>query len=238
MKRYLLMFGLACGLVISAGHFTTGAKAEDKEKGETKSIEAKLEKASPAKDIDFAGSIGLNTDSVANLGERIDAARAAGNPITLATLAAELTAAEKAGGKKASLTGEALLKEAVDLAKLRNKSGELKQLSALVSDKATSDDLAALVKKAADKEALEKKAVPRGVGGRLYVQNGTEYTVNISINGVVLFHVYPYRDYSWYIGHSASTNTVIGARASNGQWAWQNTVVFGNYGDYTLYLKK
>src|SRR5262249_12442816 len=91
-------------------------------------VDSKVEKKPLAASVDFRKELNLPYPSLGTLGSRIDSARKAPDPVSLAHSANELAVAEKVSGKKASLTSNQVLKEAQELAKLRRQEAELKAL--------------------------------------------------------------------------------------------------------------
>src|SRR5262245_55850865 len=101
-------------------------------KGKDKQVvTSKPTKRVRASSINFRKAYGLPLASLGTLGARIDAARRAPDPVALAHAAGELKVAEKVSGKKASLTSNALLAEAAELAKLRKEVAELRSVYAI-----------------------------------------------------------------------------------------------------------
>ena len=64
-------------------------------------VKTKPTKGTPAVSVKFRKDLGLPFASLGTLGSRIDAARRAGDPVTLAHAASELAVAEKVSGKTA-----------------------------------------------------------------------------------------------------------------------------------------
>jgi len=154
MVRKLAFVTLA---LVAAGIATyTRAGAEDrKTKGDQAAVVVL------ATTIDFAADLDLDFAGLKGLGARIELARTAADPVSLAVAAAELGAAEKASGKMARVTSAELLKEAVDQAKRRYKPAELAAIATLVTDEGTKKALTELAVAAKDKEKEGK----RGIGG-------------------------------------------------------------------------
>ncbi len=139
-----------------AGH-TEAADEED----------ADFQWVQPATTIHFPTELGVAFPSLIDLGARIEGARQAFDPVGLAVCAQLLQAAEKAGGKQASLTSAALRKEAVTMAKDRNGSVELTAVASLVGEAGA--ELQQLAEKARVLEeeaeaAAERGEVPRSHG--------------------------------------------------------------------------
>lgn len=182
---------------------------EQKEQKE-KNLAVKMEKVQRAKFIDFADQLGLPIATLSNLGERIDTARQAADPVDLATSAMLLQAAESvSGGKKAGLTSQALTAEAIDLAKMRSNPAELTTIAKLVGGSA-----------AADLESLAKVARTKVTGatkelaGQLYVDNHSHSVVYIYVDGYYLGHVHPHSVQPFYVahGHTAIARDSYGHR--------------------------
>jgi hypothetical protein len=183
MVRYALTAALAAGVFAGAA---TNSRAQDKKGVATK--ESKLEKATPATAVDFVGTYKLSLQSIATLGSRIEAARSAADPVTLAILARELGVAEKVAGKKADLTADALAVEAVDLAKLRNQSDELAAVALAVDADAARTELqkhsTAAKKREEDAAAAAKSGErARGLQGDLIIVNLHGVPMRVYVNG-------------------------------------------------------
>ena len=82
-------------------------------------------KATPAAAVKFRKDLNLPYPSLTTLGGRIDAARRAGDPVTLAHAASELNVAEKVSGKTTTLRSWQVLREAAELAGLRRQEAEM-----------------------------------------------------------------------------------------------------------------
>ena len=108
--------GRMCVVMMCVLGLTSVASADEKPPEEQEQIVAKAEKVGRARFIDFASELGLPLASLDSLGERIDNARFEADPVELASIAKILGAAERATGKKASLTSEKISAEAAALA--------------------------------------------------------------------------------------------------------------------------
>jgi hypothetical protein len=172
----LALAAVAVGLFVATGQAQQG-----------KVIEAKAEKGKPATEIMFCHEFNLPFTSLCTLGGRIEAARMSPDPITLANCAQELAIAEKASGKKASLTSEALMKEAVELAMKRQIEAELKAISVMTTDDNTRQKLADLQKQPAPGE----RDRTRGVRENLVIRNNSSQYVCVHYNGRELGEVPP-----------------------------------------------
>lgn len=196
----------ACLLVLG-----TSASAAD----ESKPVKSKLSDQSSAgcyhaKQVNFRKELGVHFEYLESLGERIHKARKSPDPVDLALAAESLSVAEKVAGKKASLTAEDVLKEAVELAKLRRISSELSAVSLVVTssdDKKELTELAATAKKAEAeaKKALEAGEKSREIHGTLRVENRTPYPMNIYLNGWYGGVVFPFSTFDF----SVNTNTPV-----------------------------
>lgn len=218
------LFVLFAGLTPSRG-------ADPKPDAKTKEAASTPEKTEPATTINFIKDLDLHFESLATLGGRIEEARRNADPVALATCATYLAAAETASGKKASLTADALTKEAVELAKLRDESAELKAVAAL--DKDASAELTPLAEKAAKREADERAAFksgerPRGIKGYVTAVNNTGYRVYVWEDGHELGWVNPYDTYTFNIriGHGPNHNSVLNCRSEDGTYHYRYVIDF------------
>lgn len=170
----------------------------------------------PATAVQFTTELGLSFQSLNGLGVRIDEARRAADPVGLAVAAHELAVAEKVADKKASLSAEAVMKEATKLAKMRDQSRELRAVALLSMDGKAKEELETLAAKAAkaekDLEAARKSGErPKGLWGTLKVDNLTGAQWRILTNGNPRGIVPPYKDVKFQVQHGPNTNTVIEA---------------------------
>lgn len=171
----------------------TFASADEKQSGkeqEQQEIVVKAEKVQKAKFIDFGSELGLPLAALDSLGDRIDGARLEADPVELASIAKYLEAAESTAKKKASLTSETLIKEAVALARLRNDLTELEMVAKLVGGPA-SKELLAIVEAAKAAEKSEENEEERLLTGRLRVRNYGFSEVYVRANGLPLGVVPP-----------------------------------------------
>jgi hypothetical protein len=225
---FALVAGLAAGAVLSNPGVAQEQKGNEKSRGIV--LESKEIKRPLMAGVNFLTEYGLSFDSLSTIGARIDQSRKVSDPVGLAAAAGELAVAERISGKKAPITAAALMEEAVKLARLRDRSTELKAVGLMVHDEGLGKELAKL---GAAAEKREEAAIrdfksgekSRGILGRLTVVNNTGYTMQITINGQDVFWVRPYRDFTWPtpIGHGPGMNTVITAYAQEDPtktWAW------------------
>jgi hypothetical protein len=157
-------------------------------------------KAAPAAAVKFRRDLGLPLPSLATLGSRVDAARRAGDPVTLAHAASELAVAEKVSGKTAGLTSKQLLAESAELASVRRQEAELQsvltvshQLSAeegvlnnLKAQLAASEE-----RRKAEKQALLSKEEPTAGPRKIVVNNYTTQYIEVQVNGYLKGQVSP-----------------------------------------------
>lgn len=216
------------GLTLAIAVFGCSAWAADAQA--PKEVKAERINYESAAAIDFGKELKLPFEALSSLGYRIEQSRRAADPVGLASSATELAVAEKVSGKKTSLTADSLWKEALELAKLRNRSLELKALRLMTSDGATGKSLDELADKAAKIEADEAAASrsgerSRGVRNVLLVQNAFDHPFHIIVNGTHRGIVPPFADGQFFIGHGPTTNTVMEARSP-----WHNFryIVFDN----------
>jgi len=202
---------------------------------DTKNIETHGTPQTAAVTVDFNKELGLASPSLRELGMRIDQARAACDPIGLATAASELAALEKATGKNADIRSDALAAEAIKLAQERNQSAELKAVAAILPDQATAADLTeaadaaakAEVAAAADKQSGSKS---RGIGESLHVDSRVGEPVNIFVNGVYVGQVSPAGDGYMHVGLPYGTTVLHGVGVIDGTtWDMQVSDVVGDF---------
>jgi len=231
-RRFTLVTLLLSALVVCAG-FPGRTRADDQKTGETQPsagqaqwIESRGEHAPPVPD--FAKTYQLPFESLLTVGHRLSDARRKCDPITIALIATEIGVAEKVSGKKADLTSEKLVKEAVDLAKLRRREKELNAVALLVQDAAEAEQLRALATTAKAEEAERIsifKSGEREKGFRfLLVNNNAPDVITVTVNGVVVGDVMPFSPGRFFTPFVQRTPFVT-LRADDyatGQW-WFNT---------------
>ena len=194
MQRFSQAAVLLMGMGIALQTWSQAQTKEgEKKPDEILEFESKREDAPPSPD--FPKSF----DSSATLGSRLVEARNAMDPVALAKIAAEIAANEKTSGKKASVTAEDLQKEAIDLAKLRMVSGELKSLAVLT--KGGEKELTLLAAKAAKNEAAIKDGTDRRPLRYIKVTNKTKHRVEIYENGRRLGSVGPHSSELFQAAH-------------------------------------
>ncbi|MCE9566981.1 MAG: hypothetical protein K8U57_33685 [Planctomycetes bacterium] len=175
-------------------------KKADPAGDEKQVIKTKPTKVTPAASVKFRKDLGLPLPSLNTLGSRIDAARRAGDPVTLAHAASELATAEKVSGKTASLASPQLLAEAAELASVRKQEAELKsvlqvsqQLSAAEGQLTNLKQqiAAAQAQTAADKQSLLKNEEPTSAPRKIIVNNYSTQYIEIQVNGYIKGQVSP-----------------------------------------------
>jgi hypothetical protein len=235
MRTKLLGAALLAGCVVLLGIRVSSA-ADDKKPvvpTEKKVEGVKAEKYTPASTIDFGGELGLPFQALTTLGSRIEAARRAPDPVALAAAGEELAAAEKVANKKASLTSDAVLKEAAELAKLRGNSKELMMVAELLKDK----DLQAEAEKAAKAENTPQSPPGKEEGTRgaryLRVINHSEEGVDIYVDGRFIGHVHSHRHETFPI-HMKHEHVHMMARHHHRTWGPAR--IHGEYDTYTWEL--
>jgi hypothetical protein len=188
MLRFTTLFALtAC---LAAGVSIPASSADDKKtdnkapNAKAKRFESKATTVELARAINFTEALGLHFDSLTTIGIRIDDARKTRDPVAMANAASYLAAAEAVSGKKAKLTAEELTKEAVKIARLRNKSHELKAVAMLLKDSDLVKDFPELAKKSQKREDARIAAYKAGerqlgIVGRFEMQNNTDYKIHV-----------------------------------------------------------
>jgi hypothetical protein len=230
MRTKLLGAALLAGCVVLLGIGVSSAQ-EKKPVANEKKIEVKAEKYTPATTIDFGGDLGLSFPALTSLGARIEAARRGPDPVDLAAAGTELAAAEKVSGKKAGLTSDAVLKEAVELARARGSSKELMMVAELVKGD-TGKDLQAEALKAAEAEKTPQPEVGRGAR-YLRVVNHSDEGVDIYVDGRFIGHVYEHRHETFPL-HMKYDRVEMFARHHHRTWGPAR--IRGEYDTYTWEL--
>jgi hypothetical protein len=188
----------AASLALVAGVALAADDVKDKSKGD--GADAKPQEYVSATAIDFRTELGLDFPSLVSIGSRIEQGRSIHpDPVGLASAAHELGVAEKVSGKTAKITSETLLKEAVELAKVRNDAKELKATMHFVADEKTKEELetAALRAEKTEKEKADLArtgAATRGVHNELIVKNISRQWIKVFYNGRYVGRVEPLQD--------------------------------------------
>jgi uncharacterized protein (TIGR03000 family) len=195
----------------------------------------------PASSINFRKQLGLPYRTLGTLGARIDAARRANDPVTLANAASELAVAESVSGKRASLTSKALASEAAKLAALRRQVLELRavlRVNQQVTDE--QDDVTLLKQSIAlarqqaqeDQEAINRNLEPTWTPRTVVVNNYTTQYVDINVNGNYKGQVAPGMTQTFTIEHRWNP-TVLTAYGDEDSVTWGPRYIWGRFNKYT-----
>ncbi|MFO0798453.1 MAG: hypothetical protein U0804_13330 [Gemmataceae bacterium] len=168
-----------------------GAAAEDKQV-----VTTKPGKSNPAAAVKFRQQLALPYPSLSTLGSRIDAARRAGDPVALGHAAAELKVSEQVAGKTASLTSQAIMKEAAELAALRRQAAEMKAVLQMSNQVTVAEqNLAELKQQLAInegiKQGIQKYEEPKKGPRTVVVNNYTTQYIDVQVNGYLRGQVLP-----------------------------------------------
>jgi len=223
----------AAALALVAGVALAADDTQDKNKGD--GADAKIEQHIAATAIDFRVELGLDFPSLVSLGGRIEQCRTINpDPVGLAAAAYELGVAEKVSGKTAKITSEALLKEAAELAKIRNDSKELKATMHFIADEKAKEELetAALRAEKAEKEKAElakSGAQTRGVHNELIVKNISRQWIKIYYNGRYVGRVEPLRDNFFRVYDDSPYFDLLGIGSRGSKWHHHERGQFRNF---------
>ena len=240
----LALTGLLAVLAV-AGFGSGLSRGDDPKKDDPKKDEKKYETkggkaAASARSIDFSEALGLGLASLESMGTRIVRALEARDPVALTSLAKELAAAESVAEKKAAITSDKLLQEAIEMAKRRNHPAELKTVAKLLGDAKEAKELLAQAEKVEKEIALRAKdpgkIAGKGITGTVTVQNFTPYYISIYVNDLSVGTVNPYSSAIGYVGDSPFKNTKLYGYAPGTTLTWGPTYVTGNVGNYTWSL--
>jgi len=211
MSRKITMFG-ALAIVMGLSNF---ALAEDKT--ESADITSTISKdAVPscigACHVNFKKELGSTLGYLDSIGFTIHEARKSPDPVQLALCSKGLSVAESVAGKKASVTSSQVMKEAIQLAKLRGYSEELAGVAALAEEDDQADlmELATVAKETekAAKEATAKGESSKELIGTLRVINHSHECLKIYMDGHYLgtvheghtrsFHAHSHRHHNHF----------------------------------------
>jgi hypothetical protein len=176
---------LAIGTQANFGFAEESKDKKGDKKGDATVIESKISEhqKSPclgACQVNFRKELGLTFDYLDGLGLRIHEAAEGPDPVDLAAAAKSLAIAEGVAGKKAKVTSDQILKEAIKLAKLRQDPQELKAVAMLVDDEKIKADLGKAGDSAAQKDTGERS---RAIFRSLIVTNHAGECLNIYVDG-------------------------------------------------------
>jgi hypothetical protein len=232
----ILALGAACATVESQ---QPAAQQNDQE-----SLSSKAQKTSPAAQVDFKSALGLPFNSLSTLGSRIDAARHAHDPVSLAHTASELAVAEKVSGKQASVTANALVQESAKLAKLRRQAAELEAVSHVADQVSSEQDLVASLKRdiilakqqaQAETAALRRNEQPTDAPRKIVINNYTPQYVDIWVNGFGTAQVQPGQSTSITLDHKWNP-TILTAYGNQDNSQWGPRYIWGRFKTYTWNL--
>jgi hypothetical protein len=210
--------------------------AADKEK-----IDSKATRRATAASVKFRKELGLPLPTLSTLGSRIDAARRAHDPVALANAASELSVAEKASGKKASLLATELMKESAQLAALRRQEKELWAVTTTAQQVAATDDSLTTLKQildqakaqaAADSEAIRMNQEPTWKPRTVIVNNYTTQYIDVWCNGIYKVQVAPGMAQSFVIEHRWNP-TVLTGDGDEDEQTWGPVNIWGRFNKYT-----
>ena len=207
MVRHLLIVGILFALVANTGLSQEGKKEETF----TDKITDAKQCCACAAHLNFSKSLGVPLDYLGSIGHRIYQARRAPDPVELALAGKALQVAEQVSGKTAAVTSADVLKDAVNIAKMRGISTEIKAVALIVTDDATQKDLAkegTLATKREEEAAAKLKSgeSTRELFGTLTVANHSNECIRIYVSGRYVgevhrgqtrgFHVHDHNHYT------------------------------------------
>jgi hypothetical protein len=235
------VYGLAFLNAVSLLSFAPSqtAKADTPEDQEV--VTSKKVAAPPAAKVNFRKELGLPYPSLATLGRRIDAARRNHDPVALANLASELSVAESVADKKASVTSAELIKDAQQLAKMRNQLAELRavmkvqnQITARAEDIAITQQCIDEAKKAeaAAQESVAFNQEPTWTPRKVLVNNYTSQYMDLWVNGQYKGQILPGMSRTFIIEHRWNP-TVLTAYGDTDTDNWGPRYIWGRFKTYT-----
>ncbi|WP_010581795.1 hypothetical protein [Schlesneria paludicola] len=228
------------GLLISGLAFNCWA--QDAKNDSSKVVHSKVTDAKKccgsACTVNFPKELGLSLEYLDGIGHRISVARKSPDPVELALAAQALSVAEKVSGKKASITSEQILTEALELAKLRGISNELSAVAILVPEsKADFDKQISIAKK---REAEAKQKTESGEGdkellGRLTVINHSGECLKIFVSGRYKGTVHEGETISFHV-HDHNQATRLDAICESDNDLVSQQFVFGHNHDFIWHV--
>jgi hypothetical protein len=216
-------------------------KKEEKTPEDKQVVDSKVIHGKPAASVKFRKELSLPYSSLNTLGSRIDTARRAFDPVTLAHAANELNVAEKVSGKKASLTSSQLIRESAQLAKLRRQAKELEAVQRVTEQIAGEDDTIALIRKEIaqaqaeanrDTEAYKQNLEPTWKPRKVIVNNYTTEYLAITVNGNYKMEVEPGMTKICIIEHRWNP-VVLWAYGNEDIDKWGPRELWGRFDTYT-----
>ncbi len=203
-------------------------------------FESKPQKRKPAASIDFKKELRLPFPSLGTLGSRIDSARRQPDPVALGNAASELSLAEKVSGRQASLTSRDLLRESIQLAKLRREVAEMQAMLHLNNQIANEQGLAADLKRQiddakqytqAEKRQIQMNEEPTGPR-RLVVNNYSTQYIDITVNGRLKMQVPP-GESRWCMIEHKWNPTILEGYGNEDIDTWGPKTILGTFKTYT-----
>jgi hypothetical protein len=203
-------------------------------------VHSKPVKRPLAASINFRKQLNLPFKSLGTLGSRIDAARRAQDPVSLAHAASELAVAEKVAQKKAELTSNAVYQESVELAKLRRQAAELQAVLHVANQVTAEQDTIAnlrdqleLAKDQAkrDTQTWQQKQEPGWAPRTVVVNNYTTQYLDITVNGDLKGQVEPGMTRIFTIEHRWNP-TILKAYGNEDIDTWGPRIIQGTFKKY------
>ncbi len=190
---------LASALGVSAPAVTAQEPTLPAPAADVQTVKTTPTKSAPAAAVAFRKDLKLPYPSLGTLGARIDAARRAGDPVTLAHAANELYVAEKVSGKTTTLTSRQLIAQAAELANLRKQSAEMAATLKVANQiEVEQEQLAAMNRSLKEIQALSAQEKTSIVAGqeptaprRVVVNNYTTQFIDVQVNGYLRGQVSP-----------------------------------------------
>ena len=243
MRRY----GAAAILALGAFLLPLASdRAQEPTKGDPAAVDQQVIKTTPTR-VPSAGAVKFRKDlnlpftSLSTLGARIDAARRAGDPVTLANAASELAVAEKVSGKATSLTSRQLIEEAAELARLRKQEPELQAVLEVSNKVNLAQEKVASLKKEiayiqgltlASRQALQKNEEPTSTPRKLIVNNYTNQYIDIQVNGYLQGQVLPGASQVFMLDQRWSP-TILKGWGDSDEVTYGPVVIQGRFTSYT-----
>ena len=218
--------------------------ADPPKKDDKQTVDSKAQKRTPATATDFRKELGLPFPSLGTLGGRIEQARRAHDPVSLAHTASELSVAEKVSGKKASLTAKEVLKESQELAKLRRQEAELLALTRISQQVENEEQnvvnlkqILAITQKQTKEESekILRGEEPTGAPRKVLINNYTPQYVDVWVNGFLKMQLQPGSS-KWLAIEHKWNPTVLKAYGNDDVTTWGPRTIWGNFKTYTWNL--
>jgi hypothetical protein len=231
-------------LVLGLLGSVTQAQIPEAEKEDQQTVTSKAEKQPLAGNIDFRKELGLPFPSLGTLGSRVDAARRAQDPVSLAHAASELNVAESVSGKKASLTSSDLIKESAQLAALKRQATELTAVQRVATQIGSETELVTNLKKEtalaqeqakSETAAIRRNEAPTNAPRRVLVNNYTTQYVDVYVNGIMKTQVGPGQS-KWFVIEHKWNPTVLKGYGNEDNSSWGPRYIWGTFKTYTWNL--